>query len=93
MEDWALIKALVIGQGLSQRAVARQLGVDQGTVGRAARSDRPPKYSPRPPSESIWDKFEPLVRQLLAYYLDLPNLPVNGCGLLCRWPMRRCATM
>ena len=44
MEAWATIRYLH-AQGLSQRAIARELGVSRNTVARALASESPPKYS------------------------------------------------
>lgn len=70
MEDWALIRRLVAG-GVSQRRVARDLGIGRSTVERALASDRPPKYE-RAPVATSFTPFEPAVRQLLAVTPDMP---------------------
>jgi hypothetical protein len=70
VEDWALIRRLV-ADGVSQRQVARDLGVGRSTVERALGSDRPPKYE-RPPVPTSFTPFEPAVRQLLAKTPDMP---------------------
>ena len=44
MEDWALIRHLHRSEGLSQRAIARQLSIARDTVASALASDGPPKY-------------------------------------------------
>ncbi|AFC42719.1 transposase [Mycobacterium intracellulare MOTT-02] len=44
MEDWALIRHLHRSEGLSQRAIARQLGIARDTVAAAVASHGPPKY-------------------------------------------------
>lgn len=44
MEDWALIRRLHRSDGLSQRAIAKQLGIARATVAGALAADRPPKY-------------------------------------------------
>jgi hypothetical protein len=70
MEDWALIRRLV-ADGVSQRQVARDLGVGRSTVERAVASARPPKYE-RPVVATAFTPFEPLVRQLLSATPDMP---------------------
>lgn len=70
MEDWALIRRLVV-DGVPQRQVARDLGVGRSTVERALASDRPPKYE-RPAVPTSFEPFEPLVRQLLIATPDMP---------------------
>lgn len=58
MEDRALIRRLV-ADGVSQRHVARDLGIGRSTVERALASDRPPKYE----RAAVPTPFEPLVRR------------------------------
>jgi hypothetical protein len=70
VEDWALIRRLV-ADGVSQRQVARDLGVGRSTVERAVASARPPKYE-RPVVSTAFTPFEPLVRQLLSATPDMP---------------------
>src|SRR3954464_12906753 len=70
VEDWALIRRLV-ADGVSQRRVARDLGVGRSTVEGALASDRPPRYE-RPAAATSFTAFEPAVRQLLAKTPDMP---------------------
>jgi transposase len=70
VEDWALIRRLV-ADGVSQRQVARDLGIGRSTVERALASDGPPKYE-RPAVPTSFTSFEPAVRQLLAKTPDMP---------------------
>jgi DNA-binding phage protein len=44
LEDWALIRHLHRSEGLSQRAIARQLSIARDTVAAALASEGPPKY-------------------------------------------------
>ncbi|QKT14160.1 IS21 family transposase [Rhodococcus sp. W8901] len=71
MEDWALIRHLHCSEGLSQRAIAKQLGVARDTVANALAGDRPPTYS-RPPVESAISAAEPRIRALLTAYPTMP---------------------
>ncbi|WP_371480411.1 IS21 family transposase [Kitasatospora sp. NBC_00315] len=73
VEDWAEIRRLHRAEGLSARAVARQLGISRGTVLRALASDRPPKYQ-RPLKGSAVDVVEPAIRELLK---QTPTMPVT----------------
>ncbi|MGW4898806.1 IS21 family transposase [Kitasatospora sp. NPDC004240] len=73
VEDWAEIRRLHRAEGLSARAVARQLGISRGTVSRALASDRPPKYQ-RPLKGSAVDAVEPAIRELLKL---TPTMPVT----------------
>lgn len=70
MEDWALIRRLV-ADGASRRQVARDLGVDRGTVARAVASVAPPKYE-RAAVATSFSPFERAVRQLLARTPSMP---------------------
>ena len=71
MEDWALIRHLHRGEGLSQRAIARQLGIARDTVAAALASDGPPRYE-RAPVVSAINTVEPRIRALLSAYPQMP---------------------
>lgn len=71
LEDWALIRHLHRGEGLSQRAIARQLGIARDTVAAALASDGPPRYQ-RAPVESAISAAEPRIRALLSAYPQMP---------------------
>jgi transposase len=58
-------------RGLSQRAIARQLGIARDTVAAAVASDGPPKYE-RSSVPSAIDAVEPRIRALLSTYPQLP---------------------
>ncbi|MEU2587281.1 helix-turn-helix domain-containing protein, partial [Streptomyces avermitilis] len=73
VEDWAEIRRMHRMEGLSARAVARQLGISRNTVLRALASDRPPRYR-RAPKGSAVDAVEPVVRELLK---QTPTMPVT----------------
>jgi transcriptional regulator with XRE-family HTH domain len=45
VQEWAEVRRLVLVEGLSQRRVARRLGLARGTVARAVASETPPRYS------------------------------------------------
>lgn len=72
MEDWALIRSLSKSERLSQRAIAKRLGVDRGTVKRALAADVKPTYSKAMPTSSRWALVEPLVRGLLGEFPAMP---------------------
>ena len=63
--------------GMSQRAIAAELGISRGAVRRAlarvqAQRDGHARPAPRPrPRQSMIDPFEPILRELLAKY---PNI-------------------
>lgn len=71
MEDWALIRHLHRSEGLSQRAIARQLGIARDTVAAALASEGPPKYQ-RALVTSAISAVEPRVRALLSAYPQMP---------------------
>ena len=62
--EWAQVRALVV-DGISEREIARRLGMNRRTVARLARSEEPPRYR-RAPTGSQLDPFEPVLRRLLA---------------------------
>ena len=68
--DWAVIRQLV-AEGVPQRQVARDLGIDRKTVGRALASDRPPSYGRRQGPTSF-DEYESRVRGLLERFPSMP---------------------
>jgi len=61
--EWAQVRALVV-DGVSEREIARRLGINRRTVARLARSEAPPCYR-RAPVASKLDPFEPVLRRLL----------------------------
>ncbi|QOW01386.1 IS21 family transposase [Rhodococcus pyridinivorans] len=71
MEDWALIRHLHRSEKLSQRAIAKRLGIARDTVANALVSDTPPKYQ-RPPVASAISDAEPKIRALLSAYPTMP---------------------
>lgn len=65
MEAWTSIRYLHT-QGLSQRAIARELGVSRNTIARALASDSPPKYARRKhPVNPDLAPFEEQIREML----------------------------
>jgi transposase len=62
--EWAQVRALV-ADGVSEREIARRLGMNRRTVARLARSEEPPRYR-RAPTGSQLDHFEPVLRRLLT---------------------------
>jgi transposase len=61
--EWARVRAL-LADGVSEREIARRLGMNRRTVARLARSGEPPRYR-RPPAGSKLDPFEGVLRRLL----------------------------
>lgn len=73
MEDWAEIRRLHAGEGMSVRGIAKHLGVARDTVARAVASEVPPRYV-RAPAPSRFDVVEPRVRVLLK---EFPSMPAS----------------
>jgi transposase len=61
--EWAQVRALA-ADGVSQREIARRLGINRRTVARMVAAEVPPRYS-RAPTGSKLDRVEPVVRRLL----------------------------
>ncbi len=61
--EWAQVRTLA-AEGLSQREIARRLGINRRTVIRLARSEQPPNYR-RAAVGSQLDPLEPVLRQLV----------------------------
>lgn len=61
--EWARVRALA-ADGVSQREIARRLGINRRTVARPAAREEPPRYR-RPARGSQLDRFEPVLRRLV----------------------------
>ena len=61
--EWAQVRALA-ADGVSEREIARRLGINRRTVARLARSEEPPRYG-RAASGSQLDPLVPVLRRLL----------------------------
>ncbi|HAW1634529.1 TPA: helix-turn-helix domain-containing protein [Escherichia coli] len=56
-------------QGMSSRAIARELGISRNTVKRYLQAkSEPPKYTPRPAVASLLDEYPSLEPCRLIYY-------------------------
>jgi transposase len=62
--EWAQVRALV-GDGVSQREIARRLGINRRTVARLAAAAEPPRYR-REPAGSQLDRFDGVLRELVS---------------------------
>lgn len=71
LEDWALIRHLHRSEGLSQRAIARQLNIARDTVAAAVASDGPRKYE-RETAASAINAVEPRMRAILSACPQMP---------------------
>lgn len=67
--EWAQAKALA-ADGVSQREIARRLGINRRTVKRMLECDAPPTYR-RAPQGSKVDGFEPVIRATLEECPDI----------------------
>lgn len=64
-EVWMEIHVLK-AQGLSERAIARQLGIARNTVARYLQHPEPPRYAKREPRPTKLTPFESYIRQRIA---------------------------
>ena len=71
VEDWALIRRLYKGEGLSQRQIAKQLGLARDTIAKAIKTAGPPKYV-RPPRPSEMRDLERAIREVLKAHPRMP---------------------
>jgi transposase len=67
--EWAQVRGLA-ADGISEREIARRLGINRRTVARLAASGEPPRYQ-REPMGSKLDPFEPVLRWLLEEWPQL----------------------
>jgi transposase len=75
VETWAEVRRLHRVEGVSQRAIARRLGINRETVATALRRDGPPTYR-RPPRGSKVDAFADAIAALLVTYPELSAVRV-----------------
>jgi len=61
--EWAQVRAMA-ADGVSEREIARRLGINRRTVRRLAQASVPPRYE-RAPVGSMLDPLEPVIRRLL----------------------------
>ena len=67
--EWAEIRALA-KDGVSQREIARRMGINRRTVARALGSDTPPRYV-RAPAGSQLDPLMPVIRRVLEQWPEI----------------------
>ena len=88
--EWARVRTLA-ADGLSQREIARRLGINRRTVARLLASEEPPRYR-RAPVGSLLDQFEPVLRRLVEEWPQVKapratnarrhRLPSRLCGVI-----------
>ena len=67
--DWAQVRAMD-ADGISQREIARRLGINRKTVARLMEAEEPPRYS-RAPAGSMLDPLERVLRRLLEEWPEI----------------------
>lgn len=67
--EWAQVRALS-ADGVSQREIARRLGIGRNTVRRLVEAAEPPRYS-RAPAGSMLDPLEGVLRRLLEEWPEI----------------------
>jgi transposase len=67
--DWAQVRALA-ADGVSQREIARRLGIGRNTVRRMVEASEPPRYS-RAPAGSMLDPLEGVLRRLVEEWPEI----------------------
>ena len=67
--EWAEIRALA-SDGVSQRQIAKRLGIHRRTVARALVADSPPRYV-RAPAGSQLDPLMPVIEQVLREWPEI----------------------
>lgn len=82
LDNWAEIRHLR-NEGLSIRAIAKEVGCAKRTVERALASQTPPSYKKRANTDNSFTLYEPLVRALLTEH---PNLPATVLAERVGWP-------
>jgi transposase len=76
VERWAELRREHFVRGVPIKELVRRYGIDRGTVRRALRSDRPPRYE-RPERPSKLDPFKDEVHRLLREDPKLPGVRVR----------------
>ncbi|MGH3848182.1 MAG: IS21 family transposase [Pseudonocardiaceae bacterium] len=82
MQEWAEIRMLHRGQGLSIKEIARRLGYSRNTVRSAIRAEAPPTFK-KAKRVSAVDAFEPAIRELLR---EFPRMPTTVIAERIGWP-------
>jgi transposase len=67
--EWAQVRAMA-ADGISQREIARRLGINRRTVKRLVAADQPPRYE-RAAAGSMLDPLEPVIGRLIGEWEDI----------------------
>jgi transposase len=67
--EWARVRAMA-ADGMSQREITRRLGINRRTVAKLMGAEEQPRYE-RPPSGSMLDPLEGVLRELLEDWPDI----------------------
>jgi transposase len=67
--EWAQVRALA-ADGVTQREIARRLGISRNTVRRLVEADKPPRYG-RAPAGSMLDPLEPVMQRLVDEWPEI----------------------
>jgi transposase len=67
--DWARVRALA-ADGVSEREIARRLGINRRTVKRLVEADEPPRYR-RAPAGSMLDPLVPVIGRLMEEWPEI----------------------
>lgn len=76
VENWARIRHMSRVDGLSQRQIAKKLGINRRTVRRALQTPDPPEYGPRQKRPS---KLDPYLSEI-GRLLDMTFPTVRDCA-------------
>ncbi len=67
--EWAQVRTMA-ADGVSQREIARRLGINRRTVRRMLASEDPPRYRRRPQGSKL-DPLEPVLRRVLEEWPEI----------------------
>ncbi len=73
--EWAQVRAMA-ADGISDREIARRLGINRRTVARLAAADEPPRYE-RGAAGSMLDPLGPVIRELIDVCPQIKALRVT----------------
>ena len=65
VEVGALVRRLHLNEGVSQREIAKRLGIARNTIAKEIKSEKPPKYEGVGRSSGMRN-LEPRIRELLS---------------------------